>query len=139
MEINLGNEITFLILPKYKSGYNIHFSQNRKVMVDWFITMAKIKGELLINQKVIPCRVLSTYHVSDIVLATENKMMDRNKVPVLMELIFRWRRNSTNKYILNQAVRMLGVINMKIQVIFHVGIRPLREWGLEETKALGRS
>lgn len=51
--------------------------------------MAKIKGELLINQKVIPFKILNIYHVSDIVLAIEDKMMNRNKVLALMELILR--------------------------------------------------
>lgn len=51
--------------------------------------MAKIKGELLINQKVIPYKILSTHYVSYIVLATEDKMMTRNKVPAFMELILR--------------------------------------------------
>lgn len=71
--IEIKNYIQYILFSK----------QNR------FITMAKIKGELLINQKVILCKVLSMYHVSDSVLGIENKMINRNQVLALMELIFR--------------------------------------------------
>lgn len=50
--------------------------------------MAKIKDELFIKPRILPYKVLSMYYVSDIVLGIEHKMMNRNEVPTLMELIF---------------------------------------------------
>lgn len=64
------------------------FLKTEKVIVDWFIIMAKIKDELFIKPRILPYKVLSMYYVSDIVLGIEHKMMNRNEVPTLMELIF---------------------------------------------------
>lgn len=66
-------------------------------------------------------------------------MVNRNKVPALMELICRWKKKWTNKYILDQVVINSGVISMWRWVTFHAWITPLREWGLEDGKAVGHS
>lgn len=41
--------------------------------------MAKVKGELPINQEVIPYKALSVKYVSDIFLGIEDKMMNKMK------------------------------------------------------------
>lgn len=113
-KINSGSkEITLLLKQKLDTTYT--FLKTEKVIVDWLISMAKIKDELLISQEVLPCKVWTMNYMSDTVLGTEDKTMNRNKVDALIEFIYlQVKGEATNKYILAQVVTNLGATSMQM-------------------------